>query len=261
MADILPAAGLGHNSGELDLSLALDPAQLRIDLTADAAALAARCTELAAAFTRFDNATAAGIPDEPTLVKAGDFVRQLAALSTAIDGRRTVVKKPVLEAQRIIDAFYKAGMSDPIDGLKAKVLAKITAFQRAVQARLDEARREEMARQRAAAEALARAAEQAAPADTGHLMDRAVEAEEQAATLAAAPVRAPAARSDMGTTVSTRKGPWKLRVLDIAKVPAHFLQVNEAMLLAFAKTDATVAGGAQPVAGVEFYREETAIVR
>ena len=263
MADATPPAGAGHNSGVLDLSLALDATQLRADLTADSVALLKRSEELTGAFTRFEKATAAGITTEEMAGKAGDFVRQLAAAVKVIDDRRTVVKAPVLAAQRQIDAYYKGGMSDLLDAMKAKVLGKITAYQRAEQAKADEARRAEAARAREEAarqEALAEAARTAEEADTA--MVRAVEAEETAQALAApSTAPAPIMRSDMGTSVGMRKGPWQVRVVDITKVPAQFLMVNNPVLLATAKTDPRITAGEQPIPGVEFFRDTVANVR
>lgn len=259
MADTTTLPGAGHNSGALDLSLALDSAQLQADLTRDSAGLLARATELKSAYERFIAATAGGIPDEVTLAKAGDFVRQLAAHVTAIDARRTVVKRPVLEAQRIIDAHYKRDMADPLDLLKAEVLKRITLYQRKAQEKIDAERRAEAERQRAAAAALAAAAEAQA---SESLMDSAMEAEARAEVLAAPTAEpAPVLRSDLGTSIGTRKGPWKVRVVDIAKVPAAYLMANEPVLLATAKTDPRIAAGEQPVPGVEFYRETLANVR
>jgi hypothetical protein len=260
MADAatITQAGPGHNQGPLDLSRALDAEQLLADLQADTLPLFGRAKELLEAFVRFDTATKDGIPDEATLGRAGDFVRQLTAHITTVEARRTAVKKPVLEAQRTIDGFFRRDLSDPIEAAKRAVTKRMDDFFARVRQAAQEAARAEAARQREAAEQLAAQAE-AQRSDT--LMAAAVEAEARAETLAAARVAPAAVRSDYGTTVHTRQGPWKVRVVDITQVPAAYLMINEQVLLATAKTNAAVAAGEQPIAGVEFYRETTVGVR
>jgi hypothetical protein len=254
----LSQPALGHNSGALDLSLALDADQLLRDLRADTTALAARTDELVAAFTRFCDKTADGIADDEVLAKAGDFVRQLSAHIAAVDSRRTVIKAPVLAAQRTIDGFFKSSLAGPVENAKAIVTRSIDDYMRKLRQEADARAREEAARQRAEADRLAREAEQRR---SSTLMDAAVEAEAWADATAAAPVTVAPVRSDFGTTISTRKGPWKVRITDIAKVPYPFLMVNEPVLLATARTNPEIEAGGQPIPGVEFYREIKSSIR
>lgn len=257
--DSTEPATIGHNSGALDLTLALDPTQLLSDLQADAQPLFIRKEELIAAFSRFQAATADGIPDEETQARAGDFVRQIAAHVVVVDARRTAIKKPVLEAQRIIDEFFKRDITDPLDAAKRAVLAKVTAFLHKQQQEEAARRRAEAERQRAEAERLAAEAERTA---SPRMMERALEAEEKAWATGAAPVKVEAVRSDLGTTISSRRGPWKMRVTDISKIPHAYLLPNEPVLIALAKTHATsIEAGTQPIEGVEFYRDVTANIR
>lgn len=259
MADpALEQPSLGHNSGALDLSLALDADQLLRDLRADTAPLAARTDELVAAFDRFDARTKDGIADDEVLAKAGDFVRQLSAHITAVDSRRTVIKAPVLAAQRAIDGFFKSSLADPVDRAKVAVTRRIDDYMRRLRQEEEARAREEAARQRAEADRMAREAEQRRSTT---LMDAAIEAEAKADAAEAAPVTVAPVRSDFGTTISTRHGPWKVRVTDITKVPAQYLVVNEAVLIATARTNPAIAAGEQPVPGVEFYREIKSSIR
>jgi len=259
MADpALAQPSLGHNSGALDLSLALDADQLLRDLRADTTALAARTEELLAAFERFDARTTDGIADDEVLAKAGDFVRQLSAHISAVDSRRTVIKAPVLAAQRAIDGFFKSSLADPVDRAKAAVTRRIDDYMRRLREEAAARQREEAARQRAEADRMAREAEQRRSAA---LMDAAVEAEAKAESAEAAPVTVAPVRSDFGTTISTRKGPWNVRITDIAKVPYPFLMVNEPVLLATARTNPEIEAGGQPIPGVEFYREIKSSIR
>lgn len=250
---------IGHNRGPLNLADALEPDQLNADLLGETQHLRARCAELKSAFERFDAATPNGIHDEETQAKAGDFVRQIGALVTSSEGMRTDIKRPVLDAQRLIDGHFKREITDPMDSIKRAVLAKIMAYLQRKDAEERERLRVEAERHRAEAARLAAEAERR---DSAALMARAVEAEEQAAATERAPAARQQTRSDMGTVVSSRKGPWKVRVTDITKVPAAYLLPNEPVLLAIAKTSAaTIEGGTQPVPGVEFYRETLANVR
>lgn len=255
----------GHNSGTFDLSLALDPTQLLADLQASTADLHGRSEEMTAAYDRFAAATKDGIPSDDVLARAGDFVRQLSAHLANVDARRTAVKAPVLTAQRTIDNFFKRDLADPIDAAKTRVVRAIEDYQRRQREAAAARQREEAARAQAEAERLAAEAERArqavgdGAADT--IMEAAIEAEARAEAVAAAPVTAGPVRTDFGTSVGTRLGPWKVRVTDISKVPTQFLMANEPVLLATAKTDARIAAGQQPIPGVEFYRETKASIR
>ncbi len=260
MADATTVAtpGPGHNSQRLNLAQALDAEQLLADLQADTADLFRRTEELSAAFERFNDLTKNGITSEEVQGRAGDFVRQLSAQLATVDARRTAVKAPVLAAQRTIDGFFGRDLADPLRTAKDAVTRRMDDF---VRRQAEEARRaaaEAAERQRAEAARLAAEAErQASP----QLLTAAVEAEEQAEAMAAAPAALAPVRSDYGTTVHARKTPWKVRVTDISKVPPQYLLINEQVLLATAKTDPRIAGGEQPIPGVEFYRELKAGVR
>jgi|GEM_PF-1955248 len=261
------ASARRHNSSELDLSLALDADLLLADLRVDTTALAQRTSELEAAFNRFVDTNAKGIPNDSVLAKAGDFVRQLSAHITAVDARRTSIKAPVLAAQRAIDGFFKANLAEPIESAKTAVTRSIEAYQRERREEAAQLAREAAALQRAEQGRLAieaqRLAAEAERQDSPALMDAALEVESRA-TAAAAPVvtahPAPV-RSDYGTTVGTRVGPWKVRITNIALVPVQYLMINEPVLIATAKTNERIAVGEQPIPGVEFFRETRAAIR
>lgn len=259
MTDTTPtdaAPAIGHNRPPLNLAGALDAEQLLSDLRADSAEFEKRSAELMAGFQRFDAATQSGVTDDDTAGRAGAFVRQLDEHTRAIDARRVVVKEPVLTASRTIDGFYKS-LGAPILDVRARVMKKLDDFMRRRREAEAARQREEAARQRAEAERLAAEAERQG---NDALLDRALDME-AAASAAPAPVAPPPIRSDHGTTLSTRRGPWRVRIVDPDRVPRAYLMPNEPMLLALAKTDPRISEGAQPVAGVEFYREEKALVR
>lgn len=257
MNDTQSTPAAGHNSGTLDLSLALDPDLLLRDMRDDSAGLIARGVELLAAFDRY----AAGgntIPDADTAARAGDFARQLAAHLATIDARRKAVKQPVLDAQRAIDGFYSSVLADPITAAKSAVTSAVDEYVRRRQREERERQAQEAARQRAEAQRLADAAEQQ---NNSALMDRAIAAEEAAAATAAAPIQPEMVRSDLGTTISTRKGPWQIRITDDAAVPRQYMTPNGPLLLALAKTLPAIERGEQPIPGVEYYRETKANIR
>ena len=256
-ATLAPPA-LGHNQGPLNLDLVLNADQLLADLQADTTVLFARTEELVAAFARFQDATKDGITSDEVLARAGDFSRQLSAHLATIDARRVAIKAPVLAAQRTIDGFFKRDLADPVEAAKSAVGRKADVYVQAKRAEAARIAAEEAARARAEAARLAAEAEQQ---QSTRIMDAAVEAEAQAAAIEAAPIAAGPVRSDYGTTVGSRMGPWKVRVTDITQVPAQYLTVNEPVLLATAKTDSRVAAGQQPIPGVEFYREVKASIR
>lgn len=252
-------ATLGHNSNSIDLALVLDPEQLLADLKAGTTELFTRRDELVTAFERFQTATANGLADDEAAGKAGDFVRMLGDLLKTADTRRTTIKAPVLEAQRVIDNFFKRDLADPVDAAKRAVSASISSYVAARERAEREARQAAAEAQRREAQRLAEEAERTQNAAT---MDRALDAEARAEQTAAAPVAPPPVRSGLGTTVSSRKGPIKMRVTDIDKVPRAYLVPSEPMLLGYAKAHAAaIDAGQQPIPGVEFYREVTANIR
>ncbi|MFA9204883.1 MAG: hypothetical protein ACEQSH_00345 [Bacteroidia bacterium] len=252
------AAGIGHNDPPLDLSAALDLDVLTRQLAADTADLMARVTERLDGFERFKVLAANGIPDDTTLAKAGDFARQLSDSISVADDRRTKIKKPVLDAQRAIDGFFKSRMTDPLDAAKRAVLAAVTAYQQKKAREAAEAAAAERRRLAEEAAALAAKAERTGDDDA---MEQAIQREEQAAAIPVAPQPAPVVRTDMGSTIGSRKGPWKVRVTDMSKIPATYLLPNEALLLALVKSTPAIQEKPDSVPGVEFYRETVASIR
>lgn len=250
----------GHNAPPLETSLAmaLDLRVLDEQLRATFAPLIQRAGDLAAGHARFKLAHPEGIPSEQVAGAAGDFVRQVAAALEAIDQRRTTVKAPVLDATRKIDGFAKE-ISEPLRVIRQAVEHDLNRYVAAQRAAAEEARRKEAERLEAEAQRLAAQAQRQDDDDT---MARAVQAEQEAEALKAAPAATgPIVRSDLGTAIGVRKGPWRVRITDAAKIPREYLMPNEPKLLAEAKTKSAIGRGEQPIPGVEFYREEKVSVR
>lgn len=259
----------------LDLAAALDPDVLKATIAADYAADQARVDRLAEGYQRYRDkiAESKGIKDHETAGKATDFLNQCKTVAKDINGKRDKFKRPVLEASRVIDATFKNGMLTPLDEIRIGIQADLNAYVaevRAEQARIaaEEAKARE-AEARAAAEAeKARLAKLAEEAEAAGDVESALEIEQAAAEVQAAPQpvvevaqpKGPLVRSSLGSTLSTRKA-WGYRVVNIALVPQHLLLVNDAMVKALLSSDPSVKKGAQPVPGIEFFATESAASR
>jgi membrane protein involved in colicin uptake len=254
---------IGHNEPPLDLHQALDPDVLRKQILRDYANLTTRRDELLAAFERFKIKTEKGIADDDTQGKGGDFIRQIKAAVNVADTARELVKKPILEASRLVDGHFKRELIEPMERAATEATARLTTY---AKAKAEKARALAQAEaKRIADEAAALALKAARDMDTDAL-DAAIAAEEQAADAAAAAAKAPTAelsrvRSDYGSAVSLG-GTWTYEVTDKTLVPREYLMVNDAMVKAVMASDAAVKkAGAQPIPGVRFYKDEKARVR
>lgn len=241
---------LGHNNGPTDLDILRD--QLDIDYAADKA----RRDELIAAFDRFKEAHPE-IGDDDVNGRAADFVAQLSRFSKETDAKRVAAKRPHDDAAGAVHSFFKKDIIDPIDAAATEVRKRMTAFQ---VAKAEEARRkarEEAEAKRLEAERLAAEARKPEAFDKAEAaLNTAQAAERRAAAPTAALGRT---RGDLGS-VSSLRSVWRYRVTDLALVPAHLLQVNDAMVKAAMKTKGD-DGKPVPVPGIEFYEEQTVAVR
>ncbi len=117
------------------------------------------------------DALAIEITDDLTFAQAGEALRAIKSVAKKLEATRTEMKKPVLEAGKQIDAFFRApagALSDAERTLKGR----IATYQREAERRRREAEeaarreRERLERERAAAaEEAARLAAEAAPMD------------------------------------------------------------------------------------------------
>lgn len=107
------------------------------------------------------------VTDEATFAKAGEMLKAIKSVSKRLEGVRTTMKAPVLEAGRAIDAFFKTPTTQLSDA-ETHLKREITTYQAAAEKRRREA--EEAARvERERAEAERRAAEEAAAAERAKL--------------------------------------------------------------------------------------------
>lgn len=238
----------------VDLASALDPAALAIWLDYQYADHAARNTELMAAHGRFMEATKDGISDDVIAGRATDFAKQLKAEQSATDDTRKRIKDPVLHAQRLIDGEAKK-LTDKLVSATTTVQTKLTVFLRAKEAEARRKAEEEAARKEAEAQALIAAAEQSGEPEA---VEVAVEAIEQAQTAAAQAVATPLeltrTRSQLGSLTGLKDN-WTYSVVDLTKVPAHLLTINDtAVRLA-------IKQGSREIPGLNIFNDAKAYVR
>ncbi len=258
MVTAIPAAaatGIGGNRPPFDLSLALDPDMLRADLGEQFDHKARRRDELLAGVSRFHDATADGIDNAETQAKAGDFVRQIKQEAKQVEGLRTTAKAPVLDAGKVIDAFFKA-ITSPLDVAAAGIEKKMTTYARA---EADRKRREAEEAAKAAAEKAARAAEEAARKADAEALHAAVAREQEALEAgAAAQTAKPADFSrtygDLGS-VSSLTERWTFALENLARVPLQYLVLNDQAVRQ------AIRDGARDIPGLRIFRDDKVVVR
>lgn len=238
----------------IDLNAALAPSALLAWLDHEYAAHTARANELMGAHGRFLEATKDGIVDDVIAGRATDFAKQLKAEVKNTDETRTKIKAPVLHAQRLIDGEAKK-LTDKLGLATSQVETRIAAYLK------DKADKEKAVRQ-AEADRLAAEAEAAVEAAvlSGATEDHetAVEAlgEAQAAEeKAAAPtVDLTRTRSALGSLAGLKDN-WIYAVVDLSKVPAHLLTINDAAV------KLAIKQGTRDVPGLRIYNDPKVMVR
>ena len=261
MPDTTPA--IGHNLGPADE--AFEDLRNRVDLLAE--------------FGRKWE-TRPQIADDDQAKKASTFMAQLGDAINKVETARKDEKAPHIDAGRAVDTKWKplAALLEPI---KAAMRKKLTAWQ------VEQDRKAEEARAKAAAEATKRQAEAdqlAAGAKTVEDQERAAQAKAAAdAETAKAKATDSRTRSDTGQTTSLRRT-WKYEFTDPAKVPRCLCEPHPAhvvnALKEFDKWEAAVAageksqiaanaalkklgfqGGRREINGVRIWQEQTAVTR
>jgi hypothetical protein len=258
--DVRQDAFIGHNSGltpergESDLSGALNSQQLKDQLAVDYDNRVSRTEALLEAAERLSQQTAHGFPTADLRVRANDFVGQLKTEAGLVKAAHKKVKAPVLEASRVIDGFFLAGLANRLTEAVRLLEDRMTAYDRA-----------EEQRRRAEAEAAARAAEEAARqaevkakaganAEAIEIAIAAARRAEEAARHAAAPAAEHSRlHGDLGTVSSLRRR-FAYRVIDERAVPREFLMIDETAVMAAGKAGTDVPG-------IEFYYETRTTVR
>lgn len=245
---------MDSNVPTIDLAAALNPASLEPWVDYQFADHAIHLVALSARFERFLEITKDGIHDDTTAGHATDFVKVLKAASTATDETRTKIKAPVLHAQRLIDGAGKK-LTDKLKQYNDVVTARITAFLHDKEAKARLAAQIEAARLAHEAEAKLAEARQSATIEAA---DAAVEAMQEADTAAAlataAPIELTRTRSVMGALTGLKDN-WVHEVVDLSKVPAHLLTLNEAAV------KLAIKQGVREVPGLRIWNDAKAYVR
>lgn len=181
MNEIMPVSGIGDNSlaamspDNFD-PLAFDVARLPEALKAVFYDYMVRRDELLAGVARF-NADHPAITDEDTKVRVTSFVAQIKKAAKIGTEAHKRVKEPFLVGGKSVDAFFKRGITEPLDAAARGIEAKLTAYDRAA---ADRKRAEAAAAAKAAQEEADRIAAEAERSMKPELLEAAVAAAEDA---------------------------------------------------------------------------------
>lgn len=192
----------GHNKAPIDEVLDADFADLR-------AGIAQLIHEVSEAVPN-------KIAGDDDLSAAGDGIKRLRAGIKRLDEIRDTEGRPMLEAKRTLDAFFKTQMRVVEDAI-APIQKNADTYVRARAAADAERRRRQEAEARAEAEKARQKAENAKSAEAAAKAIEKAEAAEAAAEAAAAGNAEPIRGS--GSTVSTRKA-WRYEIEDHAALEA-----------------------------------------
>lgn len=267
------SAAIGHNGPPGPTPIIVTDT-LADDLRMEWAHLFARRDALLAAVTAWVEDHPRGVVDAEDARIASDQLGQVLREVDVIDksassGIRAEVKRPIIEAGRIVDGIFKGELADRLRAAAERLRTPLAQFERARQAAIraeQERQRQESQRiaaeeqQRREAEAARLAAEAAArPLDDAALA-RAIEAEQAAMDAGSVPPPAPAPPpretqriyGDMGS-VSHLATTWKAVITDPAAVPRQYCVPSQALIDAAMK--ASRVGKGPPtisIPGVEF---------
>ena len=235
------------NRPVVDLAAALEPEALAAWLEHEMAEHAARCAELGAAYERFLVATRDGIADDTATGRATDFAKMHKAEIAAIDATRKRIKEPVLHAQRLIDGAGN-GLTTPLRAQALTIENRIATY---LTTKAEAAWREaEMEAQRLAL-AAQEAMRDAEPEEAITALKEAAEAEALAGASTPDLTRT---RSATGALAGLKDN-WVWEVTDLAHVPTHLLQVNDAAVRLF------IRQGARHVPGLRIWNDGRVMIR
>lgn len=147
--NILPP--LGHNNPPSPIEV------IHANLTEAHAPLIERAKALAGMSERLPNAC----DDTETAAKLTEAVKSATACANALEAARKVEKQPHLDAGKAVDSFF-ANQTLPVDGVKQKMGALLTAYQKKLEAIERQRREAEAAEQRRIAREAEAAAREAA---------------------------------------------------------------------------------------------------
>jgi hypothetical protein len=260
--------GLGDNRPPVREIIAERVADIPDLLKAENADLEERRDDLLAAFERAPEV----ITDVETKKSMSDFEVQIAGAMKNGKGRRESDKAPVLEAGRMIDGFYNAGIRDPLQEAKAEINNRITAFDVEQEKAERKRREEEAAKERAAAEAAEKAAEEAAAkVEDDEGLNTAIAAEEAATdalnAAAEATENADAAAADISRTrsqagtVSSLRTTWKGELTDRDTLDLEALRSHIPEAALKSAINAFVKAGGRELSGARIYEHKQSVSR
>ena len=242
------------NTPSIDLTAALDPGSLQWWIDYEYASHAAAIAALLERFVKFTDVTSIGIHDDFVAGHAADFAKDLKAAANALDETRTRIKKPILHAQRLVDGSAKA-LSDRVASAVREVETRVTAYLRMKEAEARAAAEAEAARLQAEAERLAAEALRVDGVITAETAVDALEAAQRADELANAKALELTRTRGVGGALTALKDNWVAELVDITKVPAAYLQVNDALV------KAAIRSGVRDIPGIRIWNDARAFVR
>jgi len=250
---------MDSNVPVVDLAGALAPDKLAAWLDYQYADHVSNVTALTARYEKFCEVTASGIADDVMVGHATDFANLLKDEINATEATRTRIKAPVLHAQRLIDGEAKK-LTDTLSAASRVVTDRITDFLRRKEVEARRAAEAEAERLRIEAEARIAEAQATATIEANESALEAIDQAETAAAIAEAkPIELTRTRS-AGGGLTGLKDNWQYRVVDISKVPAVYLMVNETMIKAAMKSAGKNVKDLK-IDGLEIYNDTRAYVR
>jgi hypothetical protein len=242
------------NAPSIDLTAALDPSSLAWWIEYSYSEHAAAISALLTRFQAFANVTANGIQDDFIAGHAADFARDLKQASAALDERRTRIMKPVLHAQRLIDVEEKK-ITDQVTAAVREVETRVTAYLRAKEVAARAAAEAEAARLQAEAELLLVEALQTGNPVEEESLDEIMNAASNADELANAKALELTRTRGVGGALTALKDNWVAELVDITKVPATYLQLNDSVV------KAAIKSGVRDIPGIRIWNDAKAFVR
>jgi hypothetical protein len=257
MSDTNTRAVIGGNhppAEPINLDLVLDPDVMRDQLELDYSALIKRCSDLMAAAARFKEAHPK-IETEEVQAKATDFLDQLDKAAKAAEAARDKEGRKFLIVTRVINAVFKASISDKLGDEVSIIKARMKVYAVAKEAKARAAA--QAVAEAAAAEAAKVAAEaertmQPAALQAAVVADETANKAQQLAT--ATPSALARTRGDGGAVTSLRKF-WTFEVTDLADVPTEYLILDEK------KVRAAIAAGEREIPGLRVFQDSSLGIR
>lgn len=228
-----------------DLAAALDPALLTAWLDMVYASHRAASVALCDRYERFLVATKDGITTEHVAGVATDFREQVKAGISDTDATRTKIKRPVLEASRIIDGEAKK-ITALLEAILPVIEQRIAAFLAAKAEREKREAEQEAQRLAAAAQEALRLADMGAGEDEAVA---ALEAAQEAEARATASLPELSRVRSVHNSVAGLQDNWVWETVDVDAIPRHLMMPNDKAI------ELSIKQGAREIAGLRVYNQ------